>query len=165
MSSLSTVTRGYPLGDSKLICFFDISRVRPCGMLKTFQRHAIHLRIVLFCRSILKRVLFYEGGILFQTQVYHNRSIWVWKTRCSDVLESLIIKFILLLLSMVKIVPVLPNKFDRTLLQYNELLYKKSIDIMISRNHLLVRLLESVRIVVHRYTKVSGTTSLIKVEV
>ena len=36
---------------------------------------------------------------------------------------------------------------------------------MISRNHLLVRLLESVRVVVHRYTKVSGTTSLIKVEV
>ena len=66
---------------------------------------------------------------------------------------------------MVKIVPVLPNKFDRTLLQYNELVYKKSIDIMISRNHLLVRLLESVRIVVHRYTKISGTTSLIKMEV
>ena len=36
---------------------------------------------------------------------------------------------------------------------------------MISRNHLLVRLLESVRIEVHRYVKVSGTTSLIKVEV
>ena len=36
---------------------------------------------------------------------------------------------------------------------------------MISRNHLLVKLLESVRIVVHRYAKISGTTSLIKVEV
>ena len=66
---------------------------------------------------------------------------------------------------MVKMIQVLPSKFDRFLLQYNELLYKRSIDIMISRNHLLVRLLESVRIVVHRYTKVSGTTSLIKVEV
>ena len=145
MSVLSTVTRGNLLGSSKLI-LFDIPRIRPrphqaildhvwdipegCNtstysLLSGIWQNApnwnviLKQRIILFRRSILKRVLFYEGGILFQTRVYHNRSIWVWKTWCSDVLESLIIKFILLYLSTVKIIQVLPNKFDRFLLQYN----------------------------------------------